>query len=83
MSLISSMKAKITAMAEKVNLSAAAVSGAVLAAATSAKADGIDVTAATAGITSAQTAVLEVIAGMITMMVAVWGVRKVLRLFGR
>jgi hypothetical protein len=43
----------------------------------------IDVTAATAGITDAQTAVLAVIAAMITMGVAVWGVKKVLKFFGR
>jgi hypothetical protein len=43
----------------------------------------IDTTAATAGITDAQTAVLAVIAAMITMAVAVWGVRKVLKFFGR
>lgn len=41
----------------------------------------IDVTAATAGITDAQTAVLAVLAAMITMGVAVWGVRKVLKFF--
>lgn len=41
----------------------------------------IDVTAATAGITEAQTAVLAVLAAMITMGVAVWGVRKVLKFF--
>jgi uncharacterized membrane protein YdbT with pleckstrin-like domain len=43
----------------------------------------IDITAATAGITDASTAVLGVIAAMITMAVAVWGVKKVLRFFGR
>lgn len=41
----------------------------------------IDITAATAGITDASTAVLGVIAAMITMAVAVWGVKKVLRFF--
>lgn len=43
----------------------------------------IDITAATTGITDAQTAVLGVLAAMIAMGVAVWGVRKVLRFFGR
>ena len=43
----------------------------------------IDISAATTGITDAQTAVLAVIAAMITMAVAVWGVRKVLKFFGR
>lgn len=43
----------------------------------------IDVTAATTGITDAQTAVLAVLAAMIAMGVAVWGVRKVLKFFGR
>lgn len=41
----------------------------------------IDVTAATTGITDATTAVLAVVAAMITMGVAVWGVRRVLRFF--
>ena len=43
----------------------------------------IDVTAATDGISAAQTAVLAVLAAMITMAAAVYGVRKVLRLLGR
>jgi hypothetical protein len=43
----------------------------------------IDITAATTGITDASTAVLAVIAAMITMAVAVWGVKKVLKFFGR
>lgn len=42
----------------------------------------IDVTAATAGITDAQTAVLAVLAAMITMAAAVYGVKKVLHLLG-
>lgn len=41
----------------------------------------IDVTAATAGVADAQTAVLAVLAAMLTMGVAVWGVRKVIRFF--
>jgi predicted phage tail protein len=44
---------------------------------------GIDITAATSGIAAAQTAVLGVLAAMLGMGVAVWGVRKVLRFFGR
>lgn len=43
----------------------------------------IDVTAATTGISDAQTAVLAVLAAMITMAAAVFGVKKVLRLIGR
>lgn len=43
----------------------------------------IDTTEALAGVTDAQTAVLAVLGGMIAMAVAVWGVRKVLRFFGR
>lgn len=43
----------------------------------------IDVTAATTGISDAQTALLAVLAAMLTMAVAVWGVRKVVRFFGR
>lgn len=43
----------------------------------------IDITAATAGIGDAQTAVLGVLAVMITMAAAVYGVKKVLRLIGR
>ena len=42
----------------------------------------IDITAATTGITDASTAVLAVIAAMTTFAVAVWGVKKVLRMFG-
>ena len=43
----------------------------------------IDVTAATTGITDAQVAVLAVLAAMIVMAAAIYGVRKVLRLLGR
>lgn len=43
----------------------------------------IDVSAATTGISDAQTAVLAVLAAMITMAAAVYGVRKVLKLIGR
>lgn len=43
----------------------------------------IDVSAATTGIADAQTAVLAVLATMITMGAAVFGVKKVLRLIGR
>lgn len=43
----------------------------------------IDVTAATTGVSDAQTAVLAVLAAMITMAAAIYGVRKVLRLLGR
>lgn len=43
----------------------------------------IDVTAATTGVTDAQTAVLAVMGVMITMSAAIYGVKKVLRLLGR
>lgn len=42
----------------------------------------IDITAATTGISDAQTAVLGVLAAMITMAAAVYGVKKVLHLLG-
>lgn len=41
-----------------------------------------DITAATAGIADAQTAVLAVLGGMITMAAAVYGVVKVLKFLG-
>ena len=41
----------------------------------------IDISAATAGITEAQTAVVGVVVAMTTMAIAVWGVRKVIKLF--
>jgi hypothetical protein len=43
----------------------------------------IDVSAATSGIADAQTALLAVLAAMLTLGVAVWGVKKVVRFFGR
>lgn len=43
----------------------------------------VDITAATDGISAAQTAVLGVIAAMIVMAVAVWAVKRVLKFFGR
>lgn len=43
----------------------------------------VDITAATTGIGDAQTAVLGVLAVMITMAAAVFGVKKVLKLIGR
>lgn len=58
----------------------AVVSGAALAAVGSAHA-AIDTTAALAGIGEAQTAVLAVLAGLITMSIAVWGVTKLWRMF--
>lgn len=41
----------------------------------------IDTAAATAGITDASTAVLAVLAAMITMGIAVWGTKKLLKFF--
>lgn len=43
----------------------------------------IDIAAATTGIADAQTAVLAVLASMIVMAAAVYGVKKVLGLIGR
>ena len=43
----------------------------------------IDVAAATTGVADAQTAVLAVLAVMITMAAAIFGVKKVLKLLGR
>lgn len=43
----------------------------------------IDIAAATTGVADAKTAVLAVLAAMITFAVAAWAVKKVLRLFGR
>jgi len=43
----------------------------------------VDIAAATTGIADAQTAVLGVLAVMITMAAAIFGVRKVLKLLGR
>lgn len=43
----------------------------------------IDTATATAGISAMSTAVLAVIAAMTAAMVAIWGARKVLRMFGR
>jgi predicted phage tail protein len=59
------------------------VGGAALVAGSAFADGGIDISAATSGIASAQTAVLGVLAAMLGMGVAVWGVRKVLRFFGR
>ena len=42
----------------------------------------VDITAATTGIADAQTAVLGVLAVMITMSAAIYGVKKVKRLLG-
>ena len=43
----------------------------------------IDIATATAGVSDAQTAVLAILALMVTMSAAVYGLRKVMRLFGR
>lgn len=42
----------------------------------------IDIAAATTGISDAQTAVLAVLAGLLTLSIAAWGVKKVLKFFG-
>ena len=42
----------------------------------------IDVTAATTGIADAQTAVLAVLGTLFGFILAVWGIRRVMRLFG-
>jgi hypothetical protein len=41
----------------------------------------IDTTAALAGITDAQTALLAVLGGVLTLGIAVWGLRKVVKFF--
>lgn len=71
---------KIQRMARVAGVSLAAFGALVLS--TGAQA-AIDVTAATTGISDAQTAVLAVLAAMITMAAAIYGVKKVLRLLGR
>jgi hypothetical protein len=58
----------------------AIVAGSAVLAAGSAHA-AIDTTAALAGVTEAQTAVLAVIGGMITMAIAVFGLKKVWSMF--
>jgi hypothetical protein len=60
--------------------SIASVLGALLMAASSANA-AIDTTAALAGITDAQTALLAVLGGVLTLGIAVWGTRKVVKFF--
>lgn len=66
------------------SLGSAAVLGGLSVVAVSAMADGgIDISTATAAITAAQTAVLAVLGAMVTMAGAVWGLRKIVRLFGR
>lgn len=64
------------------NKTFARVSAGALALASVSSFAAIDVTAATTGIGDAQTAVLAVLAVMITMGAAVYGVKKVLRLIG-
>lgn len=59
-----------------------AVIGATLATAQAANA-AIDITAATGGVSDAQTAVLGVLAVMITMAAAIFGIKKVLGLLNR
>lgn len=70
----------IKTVAAKLGISAAGFAALVLSQGAQAA---IDVTAATTGISDAQTAVLAVLAAMITMAAAIFGVRKVLRLLGR
>lgn len=65
------------------NKTIARVSAAGLALASVSSFAAIDVAAATTGITDASTAVLAVLAAMTTFAVGVWGVKKVLRMFGR
>lgn len=62
------------------NIQRGLVAAGVLAAVGSANA-AIDTTAALTGITEAQTAVLAVLAGLITMSISVWGVTKLWRMF--
>lgn len=74
------MKKQLQVLARRAGVSLAAFGALVLSSGAHAA---IDVTAATTGISDAQTAVLSVLAAMITMAAAVFGVKKVLRLIGR
>lgn len=61
----------------------AAIIGAAMFCAAAAHADeAIDITAATTGITAAKAALLGVLAAMIAMYAVIWGVKKVLKMFG-
>lgn len=73
-------KFQLQNLARRAGVSLAAFGAAVLSSGAHAA---IDVTAATTGIADAQTAVLAVLAAMIVMAAAVFGVRKVLKLIGR
>jgi len=68
---------------KSMNKTFARVVGGSLALAAGSSFAAIDVTAATSGVADAQTAVLAVLAVMITMAAAIFGVKKVLRLLGR
>lgn len=74
------MLKEINRLARIAGVSAGAFAGLVLSQGAQAA---IDVSTATAGIADAQTAVLAVLAVMITMAAAIFGVRKVLKMFGR
>ncbi len=74
------MKAKMFRLAKAAGVSLGVFGALVLS--TGAQA-AIDITAATTGISDAQTAVLAVLGAMITMAAAIYGVRRVLRLLNR
>lgn len=65
---------KFQTLAQRAGVSLAAFGALVLSSGANAA---IDVAAATTGVTDAQTAVLAVLAAMITMAAAIFGVRKV------
>lgn len=71
---------KIKAKAATLGVSSAAI-GAMLASGSANAA--IDVTAATAAVADAQTAALAVLAAMLALAVAIWGLRKIIGMFGR
>lgn len=71
---------KIKAKAASVGISSAAIAVALSAGSAHAA---LDVTAATTAVSDAQTAMLAVLGAMLTLAVAVWGLRRVIRMFGR
>lgn len=75
------LQLRLNAVNARVAAKAAAILGGFSALVSQAAHAAIDTSAATTGITEASTAVLAVIAAMITMAVAVWGVKKVLKFF--
>ncbi|MBX9935729.1 MAG: major capsid protein [Burkholderiaceae bacterium] len=71
---------EIKAKAASVGISSAAIVAALSASSAHAA---LDVTAATTAVSDAQTAMLAVLAAILTLTVGVWGLRKVIGMFGR